>query len=164
MTTTRSETARPASAPPNPSAAEGPVFGSAPPHARVVRRPCAFGIIERDGRIAIVNAPNGRTLPGGGIEGDETPARAFERETVEECGFLVALGDWTARAVQILPSESGDRWLAKSSTFLEADLVSTDAQKSEPDHQVSWHTPEEARRVLSWPSHVWAVQQWLAQR
>lgn len=156
------EQSRPETATPNKD--RWPVFGSPPSSARIVQRQSAFGVIEHEGRIAIVTAPNGRTLPGGGIEDDETPARAFERESAEECGFLIQVGDWTARAVQFVPSGSGDTCFEKICTFLEADLVSADAEKTEADHEVSWLPPEEAQRVLSWESHVWAVQQWLAQR
>ena len=51
-------------------------------------------LLERDGRVLLVRRVNepfrGRwTLPAGFVDADEDPARAAERECLEECGLTV---------------------------------------------------------------------------
>lgn len=50
-------------------------------------------VIREDGRIAIFNKSNKNEykLPGGGLEGKETPEEAFKREVLEETGCEVEI-------------------------------------------------------------------------
>ena len=54
------------------------------------------GIVIKDDKIAILNKANKNEfkLPGGGIEGDETPEVAFMREVLEETGCEVNIIDY----------------------------------------------------------------------
>ena len=50
-------------------------------------------VIREDGKIAIFNKSNKNEykLPGGGLEGEEEPERAFKREALEETGCEVEI-------------------------------------------------------------------------
>jgi ADP-ribose pyrophosphatase YjhB (NUDIX family) len=51
-------------------------------------------IFDADGRILLVRKAYGArtwTLPGGGLDGDESPMAAAERETLEEAGLAVTI-------------------------------------------------------------------------
>jgi len=68
----------------------------------------AYGIVIRDGKIALIKKARGGykgkyDLPGGGIEHDETPMEALHRELMEEIGGSVleaALLDTTSVTFQ----------------------------------------------------------------
>ena len=59
-----------------------------------VIRPSAYGLIHDDrGRMSVARNPNGFYLPGGGMGDGESPAETIVRESLEECGLVVRLGD-----------------------------------------------------------------------
>ena len=52
-------------------------------------------VFDAEGRILLVRKAYGGqtwTLPGGGLDGDESPMAAAERETLEEAGLEVTVG------------------------------------------------------------------------
>ncbi len=136
-----------------------PVFGP-PPDPSVVVRPSAYAIVlDARGRIAAVRAPDGVFLPGGGIEGDETPDQAVVREAREECGLRVRLGRWEARAIQLTRGAPGAIRYEKRSTFRDATVEPGEPEASEPDHELVWIEAGQAS-VLTDASQRWAVEQW----
>ena len=138
-----------------------PVFTQPDARAPFVSRPSAYALIE-DGehRLAIVRTPQGTVLPGGGIEGRETPERAIEREAREECGFEVRVGRWSVRAIQRAYSAPEKTHFEKPSTFCDARVTRRGLAAVELDHEVAWVTHAEARELLSHESQRWAVEQW----
>ena len=141
-----------------------PRFGSAPIGVRPVLRPSAYGIV-RDGvgRVAIVRTPLGLYLPGGGMEDGESALETVVRETREECGLESRVGDWLARAIDIVYSPSDRCHFEKRSTFVDAHCSEHRGQGIEPDHALEWMTPEDAIGQLAHPSHRWAVSEWLTE-
>jgi 8-oxo-dGTP diphosphatase len=76
----------------------------------VDERKRAAAVIVRDGRVLMVHERSRRatggewwTLPGGGIEPDESPEQALRREVLEETGLIVL----DARPLLVMPYPSG---------------------------------------------------------
>lgn len=138
-----------------------PVFTEPGARSPFVTRPCAYALIEdAEHRLAIVRTPQGTVLPGGGIEGKETPERAIEREAREECGFAVRVGRWSVRAIQRAYSAPEKTHFEKPSTFCDARVTRRGLGASELDHELVWVTHAEARELLSHESQRWAVERW----
>lgn len=90
-------------------------------------------IIRRNGQVLITRRPAGKPhagmweLPGGKLDGDESPRQALERELAEELGIQAAVGDifevvyhrYDWGAVLILAYEC--RWLTGELQHLEVD-------------------------------------------
>lgn len=81
-------------------------FGTRRDDLEYVSRPGAYALIVREGRVLVVEEGSGIFLPGGGLEGDETPDEALRRELLEETGFAVDRARKLGR---------GDEWFVKPS-------------------------------------------------
>jgi 8-oxo-dGTP diphosphatase len=146
-----------------------PQFGTAEPGRDYPDRPAAFAVVERAGRIAVVQVDgrDGRQrldLPGGGIDPGETPAQAAAREIGEEAGLKVRMGEPFLKADHYFVNDEG-----RSNNTRGVFLVATfDADapelKVEDDHSLEWMDPIEALKVLSRDAHAWAVAVWLRER
>ncbi|MBU0531241.1 NUDIX hydrolase [Patescibacteria group bacterium] len=66
-----------------------------PEEAPVTWRPSVYGYCEENGKVLMITAPGNVVweLPGGGMEIDETPHEALEREFFEETGYKVKVQD-----------------------------------------------------------------------
>jgi 8-oxo-dGTP diphosphatase len=151
--------------PVNVERAEGwmkvPVFGARSANRKWLIRPSAYGLLEdRDGRVAVVRSRDGVFLPGGGMEAGETPQDAIRREALEECGLILRPGPWAMRAVQFAYSTSERAHFEKRSTFMECAIEGSDRTRLEAGHELLWVDVETAARILTHPSHAWAVEQW----
>lgn len=63
-------------------------FGNFVAGANYVLRPGGYAVVRnRAGEIAIIAAPSGYVLPGGGPKDNETFEETAIRETHEECGL-----------------------------------------------------------------------------
>ena len=144
---------------------EAPVFGRCPAGVTPVLRPSAYALIaDADGRVAIVFTPEGVYLPGGGIEAGETPEQAVRREAVEECGFLVAPGGWTRRAIQLAFSVAEGVFFEKRCTFMDGTVTGASGSDVEEAHELRWVEPVAAVALLTHESHGWAVEEWSRER
>jgi 8-oxo-dGTP diphosphatase len=132
-------------------------------------RPAAFGILEKDGLIALVHVtrPGDRSyhdLPGGAIDGDETDTQALVREFGEETGLVVEAGQVLATARQLFIKSDGEA-VENSGAIFAARLVSYRSDlKIEDDHALAWMEPVGALTALRHESHAWAVTRWLRLR
>jgi 8-oxo-dGTP diphosphatase len=139
---------------------KAPVFGIRSEGERWVIRPSAYGLLDQDGRLAVVRSRDGTFLPGGGVETGETPEEAIRREALEECGLIVRPGRWVTRAVQFAYSASERAHFEKRSTFMECSIEGSDRSRLEANHELLWVNSETANPILTHPSHAWAVEQW----
>jgi 8-oxo-dGTP diphosphatase len=144
-------------------------FGEALPGLDYRERPSAYGLLESDGRLALVHVslPDRAPffdLPGGGIEEGESEARALVREFGEETGLVVTAGDLITRGDQYMISAHDEPFLSQGG-FFEATLVSERPElKTEDEHALVWLDANEALLRLRHDSHAWAVSAWLRAR
>lgn len=127
-------------------------------------RPCAFGVLVRDGKLACVRVDRGEgsyfDLPGGAIDEGENEAAALVREFAEETGLKVRAGEPFAWAGQYFQKTDG-KPVNNLAAFLTAEAVGEDpSAKVEDDHELVWLDPYEALARLRHDAHAWAVAAW----
>src|SRR5215218_2408316 len=143
-----------------------PQFGDPEPGRAYRDRPAAFGILERDGRIALVRVekpghPAWFDLPGGALDPGEDQAQAVVREFGEETGLQVRAGETYAHADQRFINTDGEAFNNRAG-FLSLILLGEDpALKIEDDHTLVWLPAAEALVRLRHEAHAWAVTAWL---
>ena len=141
-------------------------FGVHEPGVVYRDRPCAFGVAESGGKIAVVRVVrNGEAayydLPGGALDDGEDEARALVREFGEETGLKVRPAGLMCRADQYMTKSDGEQVNNRSGLY-RVEVVGEDpALKVEDDHELVWLKPETALRRLRHDSHAWAVACWL---
>jgi 8-oxo-dGTP diphosphatase len=142
-----------------------PQFGEPEPGRDYPDRPAAFVVVERDGKIAVVDVAaknRGLDLPGGGIDPDEAPAAAAVRECAEEAGLRVALeAEPFAYADQFNINQKGEAHNTRGRFFAGKVVAEDPALKVEDDHTLLWMAPQEALVRLHRDAHAWAVAAWL---
>lgn len=141
-------------------------FGNAEPGRAYADRPAAFGVVEREGRIALVLiSREGEAayfdLPGGALDPGETEIEALVREFGEETGLVVEAGPLLARADQYMVKTDGQAVNNRSGLFVARAVGENPALKIEDDHELVWMDPDGALRVLRHDSHAWAVACWI---
>ena len=139
-----------------------PTFGV--PDSRLPRviRPSAYGLIAGSpDQLAVVRTPTGVYLPGGGIQGTESPEATVCREAQEECGLTIRLSPWRRAAIDHVTAPREAAHFEKRNTFCGATVIAAPAEPAEADHLLTWVMPAEALSVLTPPSHRWAVAEWL---
>ena len=143
-----------------------PQFGERRPDKVYRDRPAAFGVLVRDGQVAVVRivkpaVPAYFDLPGGGVDEGETPELAVVREFGEETGLKVAVREPLTLADQFFIGSEGVPWNNRSSFYV-LDLVGEDASlQVEDDHTLVWLAPHEALAALRHDSQAWALAAWL---
>jgi 8-oxo-dGTP diphosphatase len=138
---------------------DAPTFGSPLPGLPLVVRPSAYGLVwDSRGRVAVVRAPDGVFLPGGGIDEGESPEEALIREAREECGWTIRIASWRGRAIQFALSGSGQAFYEKRSDFFDIVIERAGAPPLEPGHETLWLPPQDAKAMLKHESHAWALE------
>lgn len=143
----------------------GPQFGSCEPGVAYRERPAAFGVVERDGRIAcvLITRPERAyyDLPGGALDPGEDDAQALIREFGEETGLVVGSAVLIGRARQRFRMVDGEP-VNNLCAFFDARALAQEASlKIEDDHALQWLQPLEAIAGLRHDAHAWAVAAWL---
>lgn len=109
-------------------------------------------ILREDGKIAVFNKANKNEykLPGGGIEGNEEPEKAFLREALEETGCEVEITDFLGTIEEIKTQEA-----FKQTSYVYVSKVINDTKKlhltkKEKDEgaKLVWETPENALKLI----------------
>ena len=135
-----------------------PVFGSRVAGCPYIKRPSAYAVVRNTtGCFALIRTPRGFYLPGGGIEGSETPEQAIKREAMEEAGLILESQARVGKAVDIVYSVEENACFEKRSVFIEADVVGQIPSR-ESDHELIWVELDDAVSILSQESHRWALQ------
>ena len=143
-----------------------PQFGEPQPGRTYRDRPAAFGIVEREGKIALVRVqkpghPAWLDLPGGALDPGEDAAQAVVREFGEEAGLKVAVGEAFTRADQYFVNTDGEAF-DNLGTFFTLTLEGEDPSlRIEDDHSLVWLEPDAAVVELRHDAHAWAVAAWL---
>jgi 8-oxo-dGTP diphosphatase len=141
-------------------------FGAPRPGLAYRDRPAAYGLLEKDARLAVVRVTlAGQApfydLPGGGIDDGESEAQALVREFGEETGLSVQAGAPITRGDQYMLSAHDEPFNSRGA-FYEAVLSGERPDlKTEDDHELEWLSPHEALVRLRHDSHAWAVTAWL---
>ena len=139
------------------------MFGERTSPDSAVIRPSAYGLItDAGGRLAIVYAPSGVYLPGGGSVVAEDPEMTVARELREECGLVVQLGRWRRAAIEFVYSATEQTHFEKRSTFCNGHVVGQSDIDAEADHTLEWASVRDATARVTSPSHRWAIEQWVA--
>ena len=132
-------------------------FGSAAPNVDYVLRPGGYAaILDAAKNVAVVFTPQGLALPGGGQENAETPQDAAIRETREECGLRIILGQCIGVADELVFSRDENTYYQKRCTFFLAEVLET-VGAGECDHELQWLPSEIAMATLTHESQRWAV-------
>ncbi|MDP3661086.1 NUDIX domain-containing protein [Phenylobacterium sp.] len=143
-----------------------PQFGDLRAELAYRDRPAAFGLCEREGRIAlvIVDKPGFAPwldLPGGAIDPGESAAQAVVREFGEETGLRISAGEAFAHADQFFVNTDGEAFNNRATFMSVSWLGEAPALKIEDDHTLVWIDPHEAIERLRHDAHAWAVSAWL---
>jgi 8-oxo-dGTP diphosphatase len=134
-----------------------PRFGVAEPGAEYYVRPGAYGVLlGRDALLAVVRAPRGFHLPGGGSEPGESPEETLAREALEEAGLRVVDPERIREAWEYVHAADGRHYRIQG-VFLRGRAEASGEPGRERDHRLVWMTAEEALDRLTPGSHRWAV-------
>lgn len=139
-----------------------PQFGAAEPGRDYRDRPAAFGVLVRNGEVALVRVekPGHRAwldLPGGAVDPVEDDAAALVREFGEETGLAVAPGRLLGRADQYFVNTDDAAYDNRQAIFEALWVGEAPELKIEADHTLVWLAPLEAISRLRHDSHAWAV-------
>lgn len=123
-------------------------YGTKVPGLTYLARSAAYALIVRDGRLALMRQDGKLDLPGGGIEGDETPEKAVIRECREEAGFEVTVGAFVGEVLQYFINTDGKPYANHARIYLADIVAERPDSKMEMDHDTEWLTPVEALLAL----------------
>ncbi|HRD45788.1 MAG TPA: NUDIX domain-containing protein [Caulobacter sp.] len=141
-------------------------FGVPAPGRAHKPRPAAFGITERNGRIALVRVrPSAGgdwlDLPGGALDPGENETEALVREFGEETGLRITVGDPVVEFAQFFLKSDGEAVNNQGQVYVVAVAGEDPGLKIEDDHELVWLEPAEAVRRLRHDGHAWAVAKWM---
>lgn len=141
-------------------------FGAPTPGKTHMPRPAAFGIAERDGKIALVRirpdaGGDWLDLPGGALDPGEDEIAALIREFGEETGLVIAVGEPVTAFAQYFEKSDGQAVNNQGHVYVVSVERADAALKIEDDHTLVWVDPADAMRTLRHDGHAWAVAKWM---
>jgi 8-oxo-dGTP diphosphatase len=134
-------------------------FGHRQAGATYRRRPGAYGVALRDGLVLVVDTPEGRFLPGGAIDGEESVLEALRREVAEETGYELVDAAPIGMASQLMTTRAAGEAIEKVGHFFRVALLEEPAGGGiEADHRARWVPAQEAIATLAEEASAWAVR------
>ena len=135
-------------------------FGVCAPGMPVVEQPGAYGLaLDHEGRLAVIDTPEGFCLPGGGIEGAETPEATLRREVLEATGRTLSLQGKICEAVLYGTTDRNGACVHKIGFFYQIILGEVWQPPTGKGCRLLWLPRIEARSCLSQHHQAWAVSQ-----
>lgn len=110
-------------------------------------------VIREDGKIAVFNKSNKNEykLPGGGLEGEETPEDAFKREALEETGceveIIQALG--TTEEYKSLNNFKQISYIFVGKVLKDNKQLNVTEKEKDEGAKLVWETPERALELIT---------------
>ena len=110
-------------------------------------------VIREDGKIAVFNKSNKNEykLPGGGLEGEETPEDAFKREVLEETGceveIIQALG--TTEEYKSLNNFKQISYIFVGKVLKDNKQLNVTEKEKDEGAKLVWETPERALELIT---------------
>lgn len=136
-----------------------PIYGEKLVGQNYIVRPGVYGIaFDSEGRVALVKVPYGYHLPGGGIEEGEDHVSCLEREFLEETGCAVEIGAPITISRQYTYSERSENYYELVGHFYLAKINEKRITPIELDHELEWHTVDDALTLLSLEYQIEAVK------
>ena len=114
-------------------------------------RPGAYAILPRENAVLLTCQTGPEPdfqLPGGGIDPGESPLQALHREVFEETGWHIARPRRVGLFRRFVYMPEYTLWAEKLCHIYVAWPTLQISAPIEPDHVVSWMTPERAARAL----------------
>lgn len=109
-------------------------------------------VLREDGKIAVFNKANKNEykLPGGGIEGDEEPEKAFLREALEETGCEVEIIEFLGTIEEIKTQESFKQisYIYVSKVINDTKQLHVTQKEKDEGARLTWETPENALKLI----------------
>jgi 8-oxo-dGTP diphosphatase len=125
-------------------------YGEKKPNQTYIVRPGVYGItFDALNRVALVKVPYGYHLPGGGIDPGEDHEMCLKREFLEETGYDVSVESLIEISTQYTFSEKHKNYYALIGHFYVATMLDNRTAPQEPDHELVWHSVDEAVELLS---------------
>lgn len=124
----------------------------------------AYGVLLRDGRIAVVQVGYTKftyDLPGGGIDEGETPEAALKREYLEETGLEVRVGQLLAEFNHYMVHDDGTPYNNHARVYEVEFVRDRPDAKVEDDHELIWLPPLEVIKRLKREGYGWAMVRWI---
>lgn len=117
-------------------------------------RKAARGIVIReDGKIAVFNKSNKNEykLPGGGIEGEETPEEAFKREVLEETGCEVEIINMLGitEEYKFLNNFKQISYVFVGEVLKDTEKLNLTEKEAAEGAKLLWETPEKALELIT---------------
>jgi 8-oxo-dGTP diphosphatase len=124
-----------------------------------IDRPGVYAVVENNHQqFAVIETSNGYFLPGGGIDAGETEIDALKRELVEEIGYQISVIAEIGASVEYIVFSKDEKYYQIRSKFYKVQLDSKIEEGIERDHRLVWLSQENALKLLTRQSQVWAVQ------
>lgn len=133
-------------------------FGNSIEGVDYIERRCAYGIIFNDSnQVALAQCNGEYFLPGGGVEGEESPQECIKRECIEELALDVKVDEFIYKGNLYHQSDKTGKYYLNIGNYYITKLMKHLDQPSEEDHILVWMNVEDAVQNLRLESQAWAV-------